>query len=105
MKINFFIAAAAIALSLFSFLVVAAGATEEPYFQFVPAQALIQVGAGSVLIAFWLEWMAIVCVLLALRRINWTWSLGVAWCGICLFYLMHSRMGYVEDIARFAAAG
>ena len=103
-KINLTLGLAAFVLSLISFLVVSAGAQEEPYGKFIPTQALVQVGLGSILIAFWLQWTAIVVVLLTLRRVRYAWSLGILWSAMCLFYLSNCPLGYVEDIARFAVS-
>jgi hypothetical protein len=90
--------ATAVALFFASFAVVANYAGEEPYDEFRHADALINVGLGTALIACWLVWSA-ACVGLALRRvIARTWLACLLLPVLCIFYLQFCPLGYLEDM-------
>jgi hypothetical protein len=100
---NPILAASAVALTMTSFLVVAQGASDEPYFEFRKSDALVQVGVAMMLMLLWAQ-LAITLVVNILRhKISKWWFALLFWILICEFYLSQSPFGYVEDITRYVA--
>ena len=97
--------AANIALTLVSFYVVVKGANDEPYFSLKKADAMVQVGLGSALIAIWTAWSLTVLVLAARRVISFMWPALILWALVNVFYLSHGINGYLSDVIRFHNIG
>jgi len=97
------LAASAVALTMTSFLVVAQGASDEPYFTFRKSDALVQVGVAMMLMLLWAQ-LAITLVVGILRhKLSKWWFALLFWILICEVYLSQSPFGYVQDITRYVA--
>jgi hypothetical protein len=95
-------AVSAATLSAASLVVVVLGAGQEPYFGIIrKADALVQVGFGSVLIALWAVWCVATAWLVRARLLH-PMLLGVIlWALVCAFYLGFGVNAYLDDIIRF----
>ncbi len=103
LHIHLILGGAAFALSAASFFVVVQGASDEPYTVFRASDAVVQIGFGMVLMLLWFQLAGAIVVSVARRRVSQWWLTLLVWVLICEFYLFHSPIGYVQDIARYVA--
>ncbi len=94
-----------IVLSAASLYVVGKGAEDEPepYVIVRRSDALLQIGAAMVLMFVWVQLAAAVVLAITKQRISAGWLSVLLWALICEFYLFHSPVGYIEDVARLVA--
>lgn len=85
-------------LSALSIVLVAENAKVEPFPRFVPSEALLHIGGGSILIAAWVVTIFFTAYGVTKRKISAAWCFGLAWAVIVLFYLQIVPLGYVSDV-------
>lgn len=96
--IHLLVIAVVVALSLVSLIVVVQGAEDEPYGQYRRADAILQVGVGSALMALWAAGAVLVIGLVVTRCVPAAWLVLVLWAAFCLFMLSYSPIGYLQDL-------
>lgn len=91
------------ALLLPSLYVVLKGAGDEPYVRLRAADALVQIGAASALLALW------IVLVVAITRQLWRKELARRWTGLLvlsalvLFLLAHAPIDYLADLEHWGA--
>lgn len=76
-------------------------AAAEPFLSYDPKDAILNIGIGSVLIAFWIAWSIWVVGLIAFRALSAWWLFGLILSTVCGFYLLSCPFGYLHDLEQF----
>ena len=77
----------------------------EPFVQFRASEALIQVGAASVLAVLWFLFGASLCYLVFNKYISRWALLTLFWVVLAIWIMVDCPLGYVADINHFVVGG
>lgn len=91
------------ALLLPSFYVVLKGAGDEPYVSFRASDALVQIGAASALIAFWLMLTVSITGQVWRKELTPRWLSLLVLTALVLFLLGHAPIDYLADLEYWGA--
>lgn len=96
------LAMVAVLMSFFSCVVMLLYAHDEPFYGPIrPSQAVLYIGVPLVLIVLWIQWIIVVVILAARKRVHWAWSAATLWALIWLSSLSHCPSGYIQDLVNF----
>ena len=98
---KYVIAAHALVATLGSLVLVMQGASVAHYFGSNKNEALLQVGAGCVLIVMWAYLAGGILWGVLTSRLPKVWLLTLLWAAIVLPYLLNCPLGYVGDVSEF----
>lgn len=74
----------------------------EPLFEFVLADVLLWVAGGAILSLLFIEWSAMLLILLARGQVSRLWGAAIPWAILNIYYMTGTCLQALQDLERFA---